>query len=84
MANTERKARKRAGIQFTKPAKIGTPLSERAIPFVMDSNGKPSGVAVQHPSKRYAKKLQKTIEFLGLDKPAAPVKKSRSKKAATA
>ena len=34
MSNTARKARKKAGIQFSKPAKVGTPPYERAIPEV--------------------------------------------------
>ncbi len=33
MSNTARKIRKAAGIRFTHPTKVGTPLAERAVPF---------------------------------------------------
>ena len=51
MATTARKARKRAGIQFSKPAKVGTPIEERAIPFVQEKNGS------VHPSRSAIKRL---------------------------
>lgn len=49
MANTERKARKRAGIKFTKAPKVGTPVLERMVPTVVDKDGK------VHLSKRVMK-----------------------------
>lgn len=34
MSTAARKARKRAGIQFQHPVKVGTPIEQRAVPAV--------------------------------------------------
>lgn len=39
MSNAARKARKKAGIQFSKPAKVGTPPHVREIPQVFKRGG---------------------------------------------
>lgn len=64
MANTERKARKRAGIKFTKPAKVGTPLLERVIPTVHDRNGRSVGPLITHLSKRVLKARAKQLQVV--------------------
>ncbi len=64
MANTERKARKRAGIKFTKEPKIGTPLLERAIPTVVDRNGRKTGALVPHLSMRVLKARAKQLQVI--------------------
>jgi hypothetical protein len=55
MSNTARKARKRARVQFEKPAKVGTPIDERAIPQVTRMDAV-FGYGV-HPSNRAKKKV---------------------------
>jgi len=62
MANAERKARKRAGIKFSKPEKIGTPLEERSIPAVTDRQGRAKGPLVPHASNRAIMRLARMID----------------------
>ena len=63
MSTTERKARKKAGIKFTKAAKTPTPLDERAVPQAFDRNGRTNGIAVQHASKRALKRRETQDSF---------------------
>lgn len=56
MSNAARKARKKAGIQFSKPAKVGTPPHERAIPEVFKRDGF-LGVLGMWPSNRAKAKI---------------------------
>lgn len=62
MANTDRKARKRAGIPFTKTSKVLTPPEERSVPEVYDRNGRKSGISFLHPSKRALARREKQNE----------------------
>ncbi len=57
MSNTARKARKRAGIKFSKPAKVGTPLEERAY-FWAPVMGAPSTKFAGSQMPRSKKKLE--------------------------
>jgi hypothetical protein len=47
MSNAERKARKRSGLPFVREPKVGTPLAERAVPWVRDE-----ATGLNHPSRR--------------------------------
>jgi hypothetical protein len=89
MSNTARKARKRAGIKFSKPARIATPLEDRSIPAVTDKNGRVKGPDVTHMSNRAVMRLARMIQARDMHKveePAAekPKRKSRAKKAVEA
>ncbi len=55
MGNTERKARKRAGIPFVHPVKVGTARSDRAVPQVRK---KVDGIFGIFPSNRAMKRLK--------------------------
>lgn len=57
MSTTARKARKRSGEKFTKPAKVATPMEERKIEPVFD---RASGEV--HPSRRQYRKIKSAIE----------------------
>jgi hypothetical protein len=59
MGNAARKARKRAGIKFSKPAKVATPLEDRSIPAVTKKT--PFGM-VTGQSNRAVAKLVRMIE----------------------
>lgn len=66
MSTAQRKARKRAGIQFEKPAKVGTPLQERAwfAGLVMGPQG------TRHAGKqqeRSAKKKARALAARGIE-----------------
>ena len=63
MSNAARKARKRSGEKFTKPAKVGTPLEQRKIEPVFD---RASGS--MHPSRRQYRKIKSAIEIRDMDK----------------
>ncbi|MFE4469516.1 hypothetical protein ACFRFH_11940 [Leifsonia sp. NPDC056824] len=56
MGHRERKARKRAGIKFSKPAKVGTPLELRAINTVTK---KVDEVLMTVPSGRGKKRIKR-------------------------
>lgn len=62
MANAARKARKRAGIRFSKAPKVGTPIWERAA-YWAPVQGAPStkhqGTMVSRSRKKQAKMLEK-------------------------
>lgn len=58
MSTAARKARKRAGIRFEKPAKVGTPVMQRSVPLVMDGSG------MLWPSKRARRKQRDRVELL--------------------
>jgi len=55
MSTTARKLRKRSGVKFVHPAKVGTPLEDRSSQPVMRPNGDFA------PSRRKAAKLAKQI-----------------------
>ena len=63
MSNTDRKARKRAGIKFSKTAKVLTPPDERVVPEAVDRNGRTSGPTVSHISKRALKRMIEQKSF---------------------
>jgi hypothetical protein len=90
MGHAERKARKRAGIKFSKPAKVATALEDRSIPAVTDKNGRIRGADVTHMSNRAVKRLARMIEARDMYKVEEPVekpkavRKSRAKKAVEA
>lgn len=71
MANTERKARKRAGIKLIKEPKVGTPLMERAIPTVVDRNGRSVGPQIPHLSMRVMKKRADQLAVMAAHDPQA-------------
>jgi hypothetical protein len=65
MSNTARKARKTAGIKFSKPAKIGTPPEERA--YVLNPvMGAPKTRHDGSFQNRSPKKVQKFLEARGI------------------
>lgn len=66
MSNTERKARKRAGVKFERVPKVGTPLVERAW-FNTSSNWDPARRAWVPAS---ASKRQRALEARQLPEPA--------------
>lgn len=55
MSTTARKLRKRGGVKFVHPVKVGTPLEQRSSQPVMRTNGDFS------PSRRKAARLDKQI-----------------------
>lgn len=57
MSNAARKARKRAGIKFVKPAKVGTPLEDRHVPLVLKKG--PDGNLGWHESTRALRRLKR-------------------------
>ena len=57
MSNTARKARKRAGIRFEKPAKVGTPREERWVQLVWKRG--PLGTLGLYPSARAQKRIRR-------------------------
>ena len=71
MANTERKARKRAGQKLIKEPKVGTPILERAIPTVVDRNGRAKGAQVPHLSQRVMKKRADQLAVMAAHDPQA-------------
>lgn len=64
MGNAARKARKREGIKFTKPQKVGTPPINRNIDVVKRER---SGATVIDISNRKAKKIYERL-FGGMKK----------------
>lgn len=69
MTTTERKARKRAGIPFSKPEKIPTPPAERS--FVTQPVVGPVGT--RHAGAFQKRSLKKREAFLARFTPAEPV-----------
>ena len=63
MSTTERKARKRANVPFTKTPKVLTPPEERAQKEVFDRNGKTRGAERVHVSKRALRRVEAQNEF---------------------
>lgn len=61
MSNTQRKARKKAGIQFKRTPKVGTPLDERAVPVVQKTI---RNIPTTGQSNRAAKKISDRIAFI--------------------
>jgi len=61
MATAARKARKRAGIKFEKPAKVGTPIFERAA-FWAPVPGAPSTKFAGATMSRSKKKQKKMLD----------------------
>jgi len=62
MATAARKARKRAGIKFEKPAKVGTPIMERAE-FWAPVPGAPSTKFAGSHRPRSEKKREKMLKL---------------------
>lgn len=58
MSTTERKARKKAGIKFSKAPKTPTPLEDRRVPEVFDMNGRVKGISILHTSGRAMKRRE--------------------------
>lgn len=65
MSTTARKARKRAGIQFTKPQKVGTPVHERAW-FGMSFPGLPGTKFALDFMPRSEKKKERALRDCGV------------------
>lgn len=61
MSNAARKLRKRQGIKFEKPAKVGTPIFERAI-FWAPVPGAPSTKFAGSTRGRSEKKREKMLK----------------------
>lgn len=70
MPTAARKARKRAGIKFVHPTKVGTPYMERVIPMVYND-------ALSGPSARARKKLKGYADITAPPEPK-PKRKSRA------
>jgi hypothetical protein len=65
MSTAARKARKRAGVQFTHPTKVGTPIEDRALPVVRKYV---RGAWITGTSNRAAAKAQRVLKALRGDR----------------
>lgn len=62
MSTTERKARKRAGIRFEKPAKVGTPEGQRRVFVDRESRALEAAFKRGEVSKREFEKAGKAVD----------------------
>ncbi|MBO1739708.1 hypothetical protein [Leifsonia sp. TF02-11] len=72
MSNTARKARKRAGIQFSKPAKVATPFYDREA-FKQRTARKQERIAEAH-MRVLTPAIKEVLAILRPPKPARPVR----------